>query len=67
MTIENKYNLRSIVYLKTDKDQAARIITGINVRASGNLTYNIAFGATDTWHYECELSDVRDVILATSN
>lgn len=62
-----KFNISQVVYLKTDTDQSPRIVTGIQLRPSSAITYGVSSGAEETWHYDIELSDERDVILATSN
>lgn len=58
-------NIGDTVYLKTDKEQQPRICTAYCVRATG-VTYNLACGVADTWHYECEVSKERDIVLATT-
>ena len=58
--------LGDIVYLKTDKEQHGRIVTGICQRETG-YNYNLAFGITESWHYLIEISQDRDIILATTN
>ena len=55
MLLDNKHNIGDIVYLKTDTDQSERIITAIQLNANG-LIYMLVCGATETWHYDMEIS-----------
>lgn len=55
MIIDNKYEIRQTVYLKTDEEQLPRIITAIQVNPDG-LKYAVINGIDETWHYEFELS-----------
>lgn len=41
------------------------MITGVMVRP-GNIQYGITCDALETWHYELEISDKKDVVKATS-
>lgn len=49
-----KYNHSDIVYLKTDPDQNARMVTVIKLTPSGAM-YNLSFGSHDSDHYEIEI------------
>ena len=62
MVIENKYNIGETVYLVTDEDQKPRIVTGINVTVTG-IRYNLVNGVTDTYHYELEMSDEKNILI----
>ena len=55
MEINNKYNIEEIVFLITDEDQKARIITAIQICKNG-LFYKLACGTDESWHYEYELA-----------
>lgn len=61
MQIKNKLALQQYVYLKTDPDQHRRMIIGIKVCATLELMYEVQCGTVCTWHYECELSEQREV------
>ena len=65
--ISNKYNIGDTVYLKTDKDQLPRLITSITIYPNNNFTYLLSCGVDSTWHYEMEVSDVRDIMFLTDN
>lgn len=63
MKINNKYNLEDKVYLVTDMEQYPRMVLGITLNIGGVITYLV--GCSDgepTTHYECELSDEKNVI-----
>lgn len=61
IVIENKFEIGQIVYLKTDEDQCARIITGIHIRPTG-ITYSLAVGDEETPHYEVEITEQKNVL-----
>lgn len=62
-----EFMIQQVVYLKTDKEQKPRLVTGIQLRPFNSITYGITEGANETWHYGFEISDERDIIMATSN
>ena len=62
MVVDTNYAIGDMVYLKTDKEQLPRIVTGINIRISG-FWYVLQNGVTESCHYEIELSKERDLIL----
>lgn len=64
MLINNRYDLKQIVYLLTDTEQLARIVVGIKVCADGCILYELACGTQETWHYEAEMSLERDAVKA---
>lgn len=52
----------NIVFLKTDKEQKARMITGIMQRPSGYIYY-LSLSDTETTHYDIEFtSDINKLI-----
>jgi len=61
--IDVEFEIGEVVYLKTDIDQHQRIVTAIQITASGVL-YRLAFGAADTWHYDIEISTEKNVLVA---
>lgn len=65
MIIDNKLELGSIVYLKTDKEQDERMVTGIFIRPSGAIIYYLSLGTTETQHYEIELSDEKNILITS--
>lgn len=62
MFIEAKYNIGQTVFLKTDKDQAPRIVTKIIVSPTG-VFYNLSCGTSDSAHYDIEISETVDVLI----
>jgi hypothetical protein len=55
MVIDNKFNLSQIVYLTTDPDQLARVVTAIRVEGSG-LVYQTTCATFVSEHYDFEIS-----------
>lgn len=64
---ENKYKLGEGVYLITDQQQLKRMVTGIRFLIGGSILYDLAYDVETSCHHEGEISNERDVILATSN
>ena len=62
MNITTNYDLGDIVYLKTDKDQAERLITEIKITGDGGLVYGMNCGITNSFHYEMEFSKDKDIL-----
>ena len=61
------FMMKQIVYLKTDREQKPRLVTGIQLRPFNSVTYGITEETNETWHYGFEIRDERDIILCTSN
>lgn len=66
MTIDNRFNLKQTVYLKTDTDQKPRIVTGILVKPS-DLLYELSCGADNSNHFDFEISKEKDVLISSDN
>ncbi len=62
-----EFSIEQTVYLKTDKEQRPRLVTGITLRPFGSVSYALTEGTFESWHYGFEMSAERDLILATSN
>ena len=62
-----EFMIQQTVYLKTDKEQKPRLVTGIQLRPFNSITYGITEGTNETWHYGFEINDERDIVMATSN
>lgn len=56
MKIDNKFELGQAVFLITDTDQRARMVTGIKVSLNG-LLYYLSCGTEETAHYEKEIAE----------
>jgi len=51
-----------IVFLKTDKEQKARMITGVMQRPNGYIYY-LSYSDLETSHYEIEFStEINEII-----
>lgn len=66
IVIDNKFEIGQTVYLKTDKEQLPRIVTAIYV-TSGSTLYYLCQGVNETKHYEIEINEAKNVLLATEN
>lgn len=68
-TVFEKYTLHfdigDSVYLKTDPEQAERLVTGINIRQNG-ISYALSHLTNESYHYDFEISKERDIIKVTS-
>jgi len=61
------FELSQTVYLKTDSDQYQRIVTGILIRPSGAIQYELSCGSSASWHYDFEINVTKDVLLSTTD
>jgi hypothetical protein len=61
MNKQIEYELGDYVYLKTDREQRVRIVTGISIRPHG-ITYALACETLETWHYIFEISKDKDIL-----
>ena len=61
-----EHRLGSIVYLKTDLEQNARMVTAISLRPNYSVCYCLALGTDESWHYGIEIDSERDIVKATS-
>lgn len=55
ITVDNKFNVKEMVYLKTDKDNMPRIVTGITVRPK-DVLYELCCGTSMSTHYDFEIT-----------
>ena len=62
MIIKTKYNIGQVVYLRTDIEQDARIITGMTIRYSG-IIYALSCGPIETSHYDFEFSVTKNTLI----
>lgn len=58
-----KFQLESIVYLKTDQSQLPRMVVQIAFSKSG-VRYDLACGPSESWHYDYEISAEKDSLMA---
>lgn len=59
--INLKFKIGASVYLKIDKEQLQRMITGYCIRQSG-ITYELMQGGFSSWHYDFELATEECVL-----
>jgi hypothetical protein len=57
-----EFNIGQIVYLKTDIEQKARIVTGINLKPNKGVIYCLACGTNETYHYGIEIDEDKDIL-----
>jgi len=67
MIIDTIYGVGESVFLKTDRDQYERIVTGICIRMNGIISYELVCGTMTTWHYEIELSKEKNILITTNH
>ena len=67
MVIDNKFSHGDLVYLKTDPDQRARIVSKISVLPDGVLVYELSHNTYTSMHYDFEISTQKDVLITTTN
>jgi hypothetical protein len=66
MIIDNKFDLKQFVYIKTDIDQLKRIVTAIIVCPDNSYLYECTLGVSSSKHYDFELSTEPDMALKTA-
>ena len=67
VTVRCKFNYGQVVYVKTDINQDPRQVIGVQGTADGGMLIKLTIDGEASWHYECEISEERDMVLATSN
>ena len=65
--VRSKFDYGQVVYIKTDINQDPRQIIGVQGTADGGLLLKLTIDGDMSWHYECEISEENDVVLAMSN
>ena len=67
MVVTFKFNLGDIVYLKTDDEQLARIITKISIVGGSMsdyiITYELSQGQESSEHYSSEILKTKDATI----
>jgi hypothetical protein len=56
MVIDNKYGHGDIVYLITDPEQMARVVTAFTICANSCIVYELTCGTVVSKHYDFEMS-----------
>jgi hypothetical protein len=62
MVVSNDFNLKDVVFLKTDQEQKPRIVTGLWVRYN-SITYALSCAETETYHYDFEISSEKNILI----
>jgi hypothetical protein len=62
-----KLDFGQIVYVKTDTNQDPRQVIGVQATADGGMLIKLTIDGDATWHYECEVSEEKDVMLSINN
>ena len=61
MVINNEYEIGDFVFIRTDGDQAKRIITSLRIYKGGEVVYVVSCGPNQSEHYSFELSSEEDI------
>jgi hypothetical protein len=62
-----KLDFGQIVYVKTDINQDPRQVIGVQATADGGMLIKLTIDGDATWHYECEVTEEKDVMLTMNN
>lgn len=62
MKINNKYHLEQKVYLVTDVEQLPRVVVKVSQSIGNAISYTVHCCEIVSEHFECELSDEKNVI-----
>jgi hypothetical protein len=62
ITREIEFNLLTIVYLKTDRDQLPRMLTGVLVKPH-TVLYELVLGSETSFHEGYEISATVDMVM----
>lgn len=66
MVIDNKFDIKQIVYLTTDTEQRARIVTGFSISDTG-IGYELSCGSNVSTHYDYEISEEKNILITSDN
>lgn len=66
MVIDNKFNFGQIVFLKTDEDQKARMVTAFKISES-SILYELSCGTECSYNYDFEISKEKNILITSSN
>jgi len=65
--VRSKFDYGQTVYIKTDIHQDPRQVIGIQGTADGGMLVKLTTDGDVSWHYECEISEEKDTLLAMNN
>jgi hypothetical protein len=61
MRVDNKFELEDIVFLITDTEQNARIVTAIQI-SKNSIIYRLVCGVNESWHYDYEIATNKNFL-----
>ena len=61
ITVDNKFDVKQIVYVKTDIDQRPNIVTAIHIYDQ-SITYQCSCGSVNSDYCDYELSETVNVL-----
>ena len=64
MVIDNEFDIKQVVYLKTDIEQKPRIVTGLLVSET-SIVYELSCGEDSCNSFHFEISDVKDILISS--
>lgn len=67
ITVRCNLDFGQIVYVRTDVDQYPRQVIGVQATADGGTLIKVTTDGESTWHYECEISEEKDILLSMNN
>lgn len=67
VTVRCKFNYGQVVYVKTDINQDPRQVIGVQGTADGGMLIKLTIDGDASWHYECEITEEKDIMLAMNN
>jgi hypothetical protein len=67
IVVRCRFDYGQIVYVKTDIAQDPRQVIGVQGTADGGMLIKLSTDGNASWHYECEISDEKDILLAIDN
>jgi hypothetical protein len=62
-----KFDYGQVVYVKTDTAQDPRQVIGVQGTADGGMLINLTIDGEASWHYECEITEEKDIMLTMNN
>jgi hypothetical protein len=62
-----KFDYGQVVYVKTDVDQDPRQVIGVQGTADGGMLIKLTIDGDASWHYECEITEEKDIMLTMNN
>ena len=63
IVVRCRFDYGQIVYIKTDTVQDPRQVIGVQGTADGGMLIKLSTDGNMSWHYECEISEEKDILL----